>query len=150
MAAATICWERERRWRRWHSRNTWKANHVAGTLRYYGTPAEEGGDGKVYLVRAGLFQDVDVVLHWHPADHNAVTNGGALAITSAKFLFHGIAAHAALAPERGTVGARRGDADGHGHRVHARAYAEQRAHPLCRQQWRCRPPTLFPIPRSCS
>jgi len=76
-------------------------NGVAGTLRYYGTPAEEGGDGKVYMVRAGLFRDVDVVLHWHPADRNAVANGGALAITSAKFLFHGVAAHAAFAPERG-------------------------------------------------
>ena len=76
-------------------------NRVAGTLRYYGTPAEEGGDGKVYMVRAGLFRDVDVVLHWHPADRNGVFNGGALAITSAKFLFHGIAAHAAFAPERG-------------------------------------------------
>jgi len=76
-------------------------NRIAGTLRYYGTPAEEGGDGKVYMVRAGLFRDVDVVLHWHPADRNAVANGGALAITSAKFLFHGIAAHAAFAPERG-------------------------------------------------
>lgn len=77
------------------------AHQVAGTLRYYGTPAEEGGDGKVYMVRAGLFRDVDVVLHWHPADRNAVMNGGALAITSAKFLFHGVAAHAAFAPERG-------------------------------------------------
>ena len=76
-------------------------NRVAGTLRYYGTPAEEGGDGKVYMVRAGLFRDVDVVLHWHPADRNSVINGGALAITSAKFLFHGVAAHAAFAPERG-------------------------------------------------
>jgi len=78
-----------------------EAAHIAGTLRYYGTPAEEGGDGKVYMVRAGLFRDVDVVLHWHPADRNSVTNGGALAITSAKFLFHGVAAHAAFAPERG-------------------------------------------------
>lgn len=78
-----------------------KANHVAGTLRFYGTPAEEGGSGKVYLVRAGVFKDVDVVLHWHPADHNEVTNGGALAITSARFLFHGVAAHAAMAPDRG-------------------------------------------------
>ena len=77
------------------------ANHVAGTLRYYGTPAEESGDGKVYMVRAGLFRDVDVVLHWHPSDSNSVINGGALAITSAKFLFHGVAAHAAFAPERG-------------------------------------------------
>jgi len=77
------------------------ANHIAGTLRYYGTPAEEGGSGKVYLVRAGVFKDVDVILHWHPADHNVVANGGSLAITSARFLFHGVAAHAAMAPDRG-------------------------------------------------
>ena len=63
-------------------------HHVAGTLRYYGTPAEEvGGSGKVYMVRAGLFKDVDVVLHWHPSDRNSVTNGGLLAITSARFAF---------------------------------------------------------------
>jgi aminobenzoyl-glutamate utilization protein B len=76
-------------------------NHIPGTLRYYGTPAEEGGSGKVYMVRDGLFKDVDVVLHWHPSDRNAVNNGGALAVTSAKFTFHGVAAHAALAPDRG-------------------------------------------------
>ena len=76
-------------------------NHVPGTLRYYGTPAEEGGSGKVYMVRAGLFRDVDIVLHWHPGDRNQIINGGALAVTSAKFLFHGIAAHAAAAPDRG-------------------------------------------------
>lgn len=78
-----------------------EANHIPGTLRYYGTPAEEGGSGKVYMVRDGLFKDVDVVLHWHPGDNNSVTNGGMLAITSAKFTFHGVAAHAAMAPERG-------------------------------------------------
>jgi len=77
------------------------ANHIAGTLRYYGTPAEEGGSGKVYMVRAGLFKDVDVVLHWHPGDRNSIINGGLLAVTSAKFTFHGIAAHAAMAPDRG-------------------------------------------------
>ncbi|HWZ51702.1 MAG TPA: amidohydrolase [Granulicella sp.] len=76
-------------------------HHVAGTLRYYGTPAEEGGSGKVYMVRAGLFNDVDIVLHWHPADRNAVNNGGLLAVTSARFTFHGVAAHAAMAPDRG-------------------------------------------------
>jgi aminobenzoyl-glutamate utilization protein B len=76
-------------------------NHTAGTLRFYGTPAEEGGSGKVYMLRAGLFKDVDVVLHWHPEDRNSVVNGGMLAITSARFTFHGIAAHAAAAPERG-------------------------------------------------
>jgi aminobenzoyl-glutamate utilization protein B len=76
-------------------------NHVAGTLRYYGTPAEEGGDGKVYMIRAGLFRDVDVILHWHPGDENYVFNGGMLAMYTARFQFHGIAAHAAAGPERG-------------------------------------------------
>jgi aminobenzoyl-glutamate utilization protein B len=76
-------------------------NRVAGTLRYYGTPAEEGGDGKVYMIRAGLFRDVDVILHWHPGDENYVFDGGMLAINSARFQFHGIAAHAAAGPERG-------------------------------------------------
>ena len=46
-------------------------------------------------------KDVDVVLHWHPADRNEVTNGGMLAITGAHFTFHGVAAHAAMAPDRG-------------------------------------------------
>ena len=55
----------------------------------------------MYMIRAGLFRDVDVVLQWHPGDANAVFNGGMLAINKAKFLFHGVAAHAALAPERG-------------------------------------------------
>jgi aminobenzoyl-glutamate utilization protein B len=76
-------------------------NRIGGTLRYYGTPAEEGGDGKVYMIRAGLFRDVDVILHWHPGDENAVFNGGMLAINSARFQFRGVAAHAAAAPDRG-------------------------------------------------
>jgi aminobenzoyl-glutamate utilization protein B len=77
------------------------AHHLAGTIRFYGTPAEEGGSGKIYMVRAGLFKDVDVVLHWHPSDSNSVNNGGALAINTARFTFHGIASHAAFAPDRG-------------------------------------------------
>ncbi len=76
-------------------------NRIAGTLRYYGTPAEEGGSGKVYMIRAGLFRDVDVVLHWHPSNANSVNNGGALAVVAARFTFHGVAAHAALSPDRG-------------------------------------------------
>ncbi len=76
-------------------------NHVAGTLRYYGTPAEEGGSGKIYMIRAGLFRDVDVVLHWHPSNSNGIQNGGALAVVAARFTFHGAAAHAALSPDRG-------------------------------------------------
>jgi aminobenzoyl-glutamate utilization protein B len=74
---------------------------LSGTIRVYGCPAEEGGSGKVYLVRAGLFSDVDVVIHWHPGAENGVTMTSALANSSAKFRFHGISAHAAAAPERG-------------------------------------------------
>ena len=101
MDVGIICWARARRWLAVATSEYMTQNHIKGTLRYYGTPAEEGGSGKVYMVRAGLFKDVDVVLHWHPGDRNAVQNGGLLAVTSAKFTFHGIASHAAFAPERG-------------------------------------------------
>ena len=74
---------------------------IRGTIRVYGCPAEEGGSGKVFLVRAGLFNDVDVAIHWHPGDDNGVTMMSALANKSAKFHFHGIAAHAAASPEKG-------------------------------------------------
>ena len=72
-----------------------------GTIRLYGTPAEEGGSGKVYMVRAGLFNDVSTVLHWHPADVNSAGLDKALANKTAKFRFHGISAHASAAPDRG-------------------------------------------------
>lgn len=76
-------------------------NDIAGTVRLYGTPAEEGGSGKVYLVRAGLFDDVDTVLHWHPSDRNSANAETTLANKSARFKFTGIASHASAAPERG-------------------------------------------------
>jgi len=74
---------------------------LSGTIRVYGCPAEEGGSGKVFMVRAGLFNDVDVAIHWHPGDANAVTMVSALANKSAKFRFHGLSAHAAATPEKG-------------------------------------------------
>ena len=74
---------------------------LSGTIKVFGCPAEEGGSGKVYMVRAGLFSDVDVAIHWHPADENEVTTTSALANKSAKFRFTGLAAHAAAAPEKG-------------------------------------------------
>ena len=77
------------------------SGQLKGTIKVYGCPAEEGGSGKVYMVRAGLFNDVDVVLHWHPGAENGVTMTSALANISAKFRFHGIAAHAAASPDKG-------------------------------------------------
>lgn len=72
-----------------------------GTIRFYGCPAEEGGGAKVYMAREGLFDDVDIALHWHPGSQNAASAAAALANISAKFRFYGVSAHAAGAPEKG-------------------------------------------------
>lgn len=71
-----------------------------GTVRVYGTPAEEGGSGKVYMVRDGLFDDVDVALHWHADDENSAAAQTTLANRSAKFRFRGVSAHAASSPHK--------------------------------------------------
>lgn len=78
-----------------------EVNKIKGTIRLYGTPAEEGGSGKVYMVRAGLLADVDTVLHWHPSDRNTANPATSLANRSARFKFKGISSHAAAAPDRG-------------------------------------------------
>jgi aminobenzoyl-glutamate utilization protein B len=72
-----------------------------GTVRVHGTPAEEGGAGKVYQVRAGLFDAVDVVIDWHPGDRNEARARSSLANISAKFRFHGISTSAAGAAHKG-------------------------------------------------
>lgn len=82
-------------------KNWMQANNVKGTLRMIGTPAEEGGSGKVYMVRDGVFNDVDAVIAWHPGDENSITGERTMANVSGKFHFKGISAHAAAAPERG-------------------------------------------------
>src|SRR5258705_850276 len=74
---------------------------IKGTLKVFGCPAEEGGDGKVYMVKEGLLNDVDVVIHWHRDEHNSVTYTSSLAIKTAKFRFYGTSAHAAAAPDKG-------------------------------------------------
>ncbi|MCE9594604.1 MAG: amidohydrolase [Planctomycetes bacterium] len=78
-----------------------RASKTGGTLRVYGTPAEEGGGGKCYMVRAGLFDDVDAVLTWHPRDRNDPSEPHSLAVVAVDFTFHGLAAHASAAPEKG-------------------------------------------------
>ncbi len=78
-----------------------QAKGLKGTLRYYGTPAEEGGGGKIYMLHAGLFKDVDAVLAWHPGDSNRVNMSSLLANNGGKFKFYGVASHAAAAPDRG-------------------------------------------------
>ncbi len=72
-----------------------------GTIKVFGTPAEEGGGGKVYMVRDGLFNDVDVVLDWHPSTGNGVTTDTGTAIQMIDYSFFGVAAHAAASPDKG-------------------------------------------------
>jgi aminobenzoyl-glutamate utilization protein B len=76
-------------------------NNFDGRIRFYGTPAEEGGSGKVYLAREGLFEDVDIVLHWHPDQVNSANSKTSNSNKSGKFTFKGISAHAAGSPELG-------------------------------------------------
>ncbi len=70
-------------------------------VRYYGCPAEEGGSGKTFMARAGVFDDVDVALTWHPGSFTSVFSQTTLANIQAKFIFHGKASHAAHSPHLG-------------------------------------------------
>jgi len=76
-------------------------NKKAGTVKLFGTPAEEGGGAKVYMVRDGLFDDVSVVLNWHPSNSNDASPESCLAIKQTMFRFYGKSAHAAAAPDAG-------------------------------------------------
>jgi aminobenzoyl-glutamate utilization protein B len=78
-----------------------QAHKIAGELRVYGTPAEEGGSAKAYMVRDGLFSDVDVALHWHPGNENSAAQTASKANLSGKFRFRGISSHASGSPDKG-------------------------------------------------
>lgn len=74
---------------------------VRGTIRLYGTPAEETGIGKTYMLREGLFKDVDVILAWHTSDRTKVAYEFTKANVSVKFRFAGLPAHASASPHQG-------------------------------------------------
>ena len=77
------------------------ANNIQATIKVFGTPAEEGGGGKVYMVREGWFKDVDAVINWHLADRNHANAYTCNALMQGYFRFSGESAHAAGSPERG-------------------------------------------------
>ena len=74
---------------------------IKGTLKVFGTPAEETLVGKIFMAREGLFDGIDIMISWHPGDANGAPNQSNLAMTSAKFQFKGTPAHAAVAPHAG-------------------------------------------------
>lgn len=73
----------------------------AGAVRYYGCPAEEGGSGKVFMGRAGAFDDLDATFNWHPWFVNSAMKGSLLSVNRYYFRFHGKTAHAAADPHSG-------------------------------------------------
>jgi aminobenzoyl-glutamate utilization protein B len=74
---------------------------ASGTVRYYGCPAEEKGSGKVYMARAGAFDDLDAALNFHPASINHPSKGTNVGVNAIYYRFHGRAAHAGGAPHEG-------------------------------------------------
>lgn len=76
-------------------------NNLPGTIRFYGCPAEENAGGKAFLVREGLFNDVDICLAYHPSTLNTADQGGSLANFRVFYTFKGTSAHAAAAPHMG-------------------------------------------------
>lgn len=78
-----------------------KENKGSGTVVYFGCPAEEGGSGKAFMARAGLFDDIDAALTWHPSSTNGVLGFSMLANYQVDYSFKGIASHAAAAPHLG-------------------------------------------------
>ena len=74
---------------------------ISGTIRLYGTPAEETGIGKTYMLREGLFEDVDTVLAWHASAVTRASYAYTKALVSVKFRFSGLPAHASTSPYDG-------------------------------------------------
>jgi aminobenzoyl-glutamate utilization protein B len=82
-------------------KHVYDKHKLKGTIRLYGTPAEETLIGKVYMLLAGLFADLDACLHWHPGSKNRTYFSTSKACVSAKFTFHGIPSHASGSPDKG-------------------------------------------------
>ena len=82
-------------------RHYMEKQQLPGTLRFYGCPAEEGGSGKAYMARSGLFKDLDAAFCWHPSRYLSPWMVRMNANVSLEFWFKGISAHAASAPHMG-------------------------------------------------
>lgn len=74
---------------------------LPGMVKYYGCPGEEGGSGKAFMVRAGVFNDLDAAITWHSGSVTAVTSGSSLANIQVYYKFKGKASHAAASPHLG-------------------------------------------------
>jgi aminobenzoyl-glutamate utilization protein B len=78
-----------------------QAQNLPGTVRFYGCPAEETLVGKTFMARAGVFDDLDAAIAWHPGDITSPSFSSSLAMNSFMVNFHGVASHAAFDPHNG-------------------------------------------------
>lgn len=76
-------------------------HNVPGTVQFFGCPGEEGGSGKTFMVREGVFDHLDVALTWHPSSVNSIMNLSSLANYQVYFRFKGTTSHAAISPHLG-------------------------------------------------
>ena len=74
---------------------------IKGTVKLFGTPAEETGIGKTYMLREGVFKDVDTILAWHAGDTTRASWDFSKAMVSVKFKFEGLPSHASVSPHQG-------------------------------------------------
>ncbi|NND33143.1 MAG: amidohydrolase [Saprospiraceae bacterium] len=78
-----------------------QSGQLQGTVRFYGTPAEEAVGGKIYMAREGLFSDLDACLDWHPDAQTKANTQSSQALIDLSVEFFGKAAHAAYDPWNG-------------------------------------------------
>ena len=78
-----------------------ESNKRPGTVKLFGCPGEEGGSGKAFMAREGVFKGLDIALAWHPQGVNAIFDINFLANYQILYKFKGVAAHAAAAPQMG-------------------------------------------------
>lgn len=78
-----------------------EANKLEGTIKLFGCPGEEGGSGKAFMAREGVFDGLDIALTWHPFNINSVFDASTLANYQVLYKFRGLAAHAAASPHLG-------------------------------------------------
>ncbi|MGD6875810.1 M20 family metallopeptidase [Bacillus infantis] len=83
------------------AKNYLEENNLPGTIKFFGCPGEEGGSGKTFMVREGVFDGVDIALTWHPSPANSIMSLSSLANYQVFFRFKGLSSHAANSPHLG-------------------------------------------------
>lgn len=82
-------------------KNDMETSKAPGTILVYGCPAEEIMSGKIVMTKAGVFDDLDVAVMWHPFDRNRISNDIWQAQDVKNYTFHGVSSHASRSPEEG-------------------------------------------------